>query len=485
MILTRVLEWVRQHGLVPAGSRVVAACSGGPDSLALVDLMQELQAELQFDLQVAHLDHGLRGEESLRDAAFVRDFCAKRRLPFYHGRVDVAAEVAKFGGSIEDTGRRLRYLYLRQVARQVGGALIATGHHRDDQAETVLLNLLRGSGTRGLGGMRPKQADVIRPLLCLSRAELESWCRLRNLSPQLDSSNLDTDFKRNRIRHELLPMLRERYNPSIVDTLCRTAGVLADEYEFVHAYAEEIYPDLVQTSLDGEQADSDRFAALPIALQRELIRCMVEKIQGHVRGCGFVQVERIRELFLHATGTHYLDLPAGLRAGRSYRKLSITAIAPQVSQPWQDCIELQCPGETAVQPLHQVVQCKLIDGPAPDFSGLAANVALFDPAALRLPLWLRCRRPGDRIRVLGSDGGKKIKDLLIDLKVPLAQRDAIPLIGDAEGVLWVVGYRRSDRGKVSGSMKSYIRVEVKPQTDGAGRIPDIASDWETGGIVRD
>ena len=486
MIRTRVFAWIRHHGLVPAGSSVVAACSGGPDSLALVDLMQGLQEELKFDLQVAHLDHGLRGEEALRDAAFVRDFCAERRLPFHQGRADVAAEVARSGGSIEETGRRLRYEYLRQVAHHAGGALIATGHHRDDQAETVLLNLLRGSGARGLGGMRPRQGDIIRPLLCLTRAEVETWCRERNLSPHTDSSNGDINYRRNRIRHELLPLLRDHYNPSMVDTLCRTADVFADEHQFIHAYAEKIFAELVQATDEGVHMESERFALLPAALQREIVRCMVEKLQGHVRGLGFLQVERIRELFLHSAGTHGLDLPGGLRAGRSYRELSITVKTPRRFSVWAGSADLQCPGETKVLPLDLTVHCRLVDGgPKLDFSGLMGNQAVFDRTAIRPPLWVRSRRPGDRIQTLGSTGGRKLKELFIDLKIPLEKRDQIPLIGDEEGILWVVGCRRSDRAKVSGDMKSYIMIAVDRLTDEAGMNSGGMTVGKTGGVFHD
>lgn len=463
MIQSQVLAWIRCYNLVPTNSLVVAACSGGPDSLALVDLLQALQTELDFTLQVAHLDHGLRGEAALADAAFVREFSAKRGLPFHCAHIDVAAETARCGGSIEETGRRLRYEYLREVARQNGAAVIATGHHRDDQAETVLLNFLRGSGPLGMSGMRPRQGDLIRPLLCLTRAQIENWCRQRGLSPRTDSSNHDVEFRRNSIRHELLPLLRERYNPSLVETLCRSAEVFAADHHFIQSNAENVFQKIVRVRPNGLAMDAEPFAALPTALQRELIRCMVENLQGHIRGLEFLQIERVRELFLHAAGTRSLDLSGGLRAERSYRKLFLGYNECKTWRPeknGKERIVLNYPGETWVAALGWRVQCRLVDDFPPEFSTLPVTQALFDPAALHPPLWIRTRQPGDRIHLLGSSGAKKLKELLIDQKIPAAKRDEIPLIGDEKGILWAVGLRRANRAKISRVTKPYLMIEV-------------------------
>ena len=462
MTRNRVLDWMRCHRLAPAGCRIVAACSGGPDSLALVDLLEDLKLELDITVHVAHFDHGLRGAASLDDANFVRDFCRARELPFHLGGADVAALAAKDGGSVEETGRNLRYEYLQQVAGAVGGALIATGHHRDDQAETVLLNFLRGSGVQGLRGMRPRRGALIRPLLCLSRGEVELWCRQRNLTPRTDASNFDVRYRRNRIRHELLPLLAAGYNPAIADTLARMAEVFAAEHEFVHTYVQTIFSELVREDAAGLSLDLSKFERLPAAVQRELIRCMNEQLRGPANGFGFAHVELVRELFLQSPGTRVLDLPGRVRASRSYRELRLERWSdpqPSVLPATVVCLEF---GVTELPALQLKVDCRLVEGQAPDFAGIADNQALFDPAALRFPLWLRFRRPGDRFQPLGSSGSRKLKELLIDLKIPAAKRDRVPLIGDAEGILWVVGYRRSERGKVAAGAKSWVRIEVEP-----------------------
>ncbi len=462
MIRNKVLEWIKQKALLPKNGRIVAACSGGPDSLALVDLLHELQDELHIHLCVAHLDHGLRGEASEQDAEFVRNFCVQRGLDCFSGKMDVADAARRCGGSLEETGRRLRYEYLRKVAREIGGAFIATGHHRDDQAETVLLNIIRGSGARGLGGIRPRQNDIIRPLLCLNREEIHQWCQKRDLHPRFDASNDNTDFRRNRIRHELIPLLCRQYNPALVDTLCRTADVLQAEHEFIQEHANQLLSEMVEESAEGFRLKSKEFLSLAAAVQRAIIRSLLEKLQGDVLGIGFVHVEQIRELFAKSRGTKYLNLPGRIVARQCYQDLYIGQRAEKESPFVPECVELQCPGETRLPALGLLVRCTVDVGPLPSLTEMTPMRAVFDRAFVKMPLKLRCRRPGDRFRALGAPGEKKLKKLLIDLKVPVEKRSRILLICDEDGILLVGGCCRSERAKVSNTTKSYIIIEVMP-----------------------
>ena len=466
MIRSRVREWVMRHDLLPAGVNIVAACSGGPDSLALVDLLADLCSETGSRLVVAHVDHGLRGEESRQDAMFVRRFCAERKLPLFCGQVDVNGEIRQRGGSLEEAARRLRYEYLRQVAAQVGGARIATGHHRDDQAETLLLNLLRGSGSRGLGAMRPQQGDVIRPLLCLTREEIESYCRQQDLQPRLDSSNRDTDFRRNRIRHELIPWLRRNFNPELTETLCRTAEILAAEQSFLQDYAAERLLDCAVETDRGYRLDARIFAGLPEAVQRSMIRNLLENLRGDARGIGFVHVEQIRHLFLRGRGTGRVKLPGRLQARTCYRELYIETLAdsgqnsPAAAKVPAVPAPLACPGDTVLPELGITLRCAVHPGNGVLPPELGPNRAAFDRAQLREPLIVRRRQPGDLFRPLGAPGVRKLKELLIDLKIPCEQRDAVPLICDAAGILWVAGQRRSERAAWSADTREYIMLEM-------------------------
>lgn len=220
-MLNTVRKWIERHKLVGRGDVILAACSGGPDSVALVHLLAGLRQEYGFSLAAAHVNHLLRGAESDADAVFVADFCGRLGLPLYQGSVDVRAFMSETGRSLEDAARVLRYRFLRETARGLGGAKIATGHHRDDQAETVLLNLFRGAGGAGLAGIHPAANGVIRPLLSVSRAGIEAYCRDNKLGFRTDSTNLETDYQRNYLRRELMPVLARRFNANIAATLCQ------------------------------------------------------------------------------------------------------------------------------------------------------------------------------------------------------------------------------------------------------------------------
>ncbi len=467
MIRAKVREWVGLHALLPQGGNIVAACSGGPDSLALVDLLAGFRRELDFGLVVAHFDHGLRGEESSRDADFVRSFCSVRGLPFFGGCADVSEEVRNIGGSIEEVSRRLRYEFLRQVAKEIGGALIATGHQRDDQAETLLLNLVRGSGPRGLGAMRPRQGDIVRPLLCLTRSETEAYCREQELQPRNDSSNSDVDFRRNRVRHELAPLLRQRFNPGLTETLCRTAEILADGHDFLRGYVEEQLPIWAVRLENGYRLDTLLFSQLHVAVQRELLLNLLEKMRGDVRGISFGHVEQIRELFLKERGEKRIDLPGQWQARKSYRELWIERATLSITPEVQECpvdhektVQLSCPGETNLSDFGVIFRCSRHSGELPSPDVLGTHRVAFDFASLRFPLVVRRRCPGDQFRSLGASGGRKLKKLLIDLKIPVAQRDTVPLVCDGNGILWVAGLRRSERGRLSSETRDYIVIEL-------------------------
>ena len=467
MIRAKVRAWVERYALLPQDGNIVAACSGGPDSLALVAMLDELRHELHFSLFVAHFDHGLRGEASTQDAAFVRHFCTERGLPFFCGDADVRTEALFCGGSIEEVARRLRYNFLFRIAEEVGGALVATGHHRDDQAETVLLNLVRGSGGRGLGAMRPQRDHIIHPFLCLTHAEIETYCREQRLQPRQDDSNSDVEFRRNRVRHELLPFLKRRFSGAVTDTLCRTADILAEEQDFLRSHVERHLPEWAVCGKNGYHLNLGVFSQLHVAVQRTLILNLLEKLRGEAFGISFTHVEQVRTLFLQAEGSRRIDLPGKCQARKSYQDLFVEW-TPSGSQSADkkfrgnnaQVITLSCPGETRLTEFGVVLRCKVCADPLPFSERLGPTRVAFDREALSLPLTVRRRLPGDRLHLLGASGSSKLKKVLIDLKIPAEQREMVPIVCDSAGILWVAGYRRSERARLSATTRDYIVIEI-------------------------
>jgi len=457
-MLEKVKEWVDRQRLFRPGIKVLAACSGGPDSLALVHVLQRLKDEYCFSLVVAHVNHMFR-PEAAQEAEFVAEFSAGLGLSCHVTAIDVASYCKAHKMSSQEAGRLLRYQYLRQVAASLGGALIATGHHRDDQVETVLINLLRGAGSSGLRGMRPSNGGIIRPLLPVSRLDIEAYCTAHSLNPCQDSSNFKSDYLRNRVRLHLLPSLETGYNPAIRQALWRLSELAGDEHDYIYCEAAKLWGTVILD--DGCKAviDSRALAELHRAMQRECVRQVIEKKRGSLTGISFSHVEKIISMAISGAVGAQMLLPGGLVACKTYKALTLTMAAhcAELDSGKLDVApsEIEVPGRTTVNGV--TILAEIITAAPRQQEGITA---LFDLDKLRLPLTVRARRPGDRFRPLGLGGSKKLKDFFIDTKVPLSERNSIPVISDQQEIVWVAGYRQSEHGRMSGSTKKILQLTI-------------------------
>lgn len=456
-MLDIVKGWIASSDLIRPGSRILAACSGGPDSLALVHMLNSLKEEYPFSLAVAHVNHMFR-PEAAEEAEYVAAFSAGLGLACHVTSIHVAAYAAANKLSSQQASRLLRYQYLRSVAADWGGAQIATGHHRDDQVETVLINLLRGAGSGGLRGMQPENGDIIRPLLAVSRRDIEAYCRDQGLQPRYDSSNYKTDYLRNRVRLKLLPTLEADYNPAIRDALWRLSELAGDEHEYLSQEAAKLWG-TVAVAGDKVAIDGKALAGLHKALQRELIRQAIEKKRGALTGISYSHVEKLLLMALTGTVGSVLTLPGGLTAKKTYTGLELYGSAAGLKQaPFLQGFkpaEVAVPGVTAVHGMEILAEM-ITSSP----SGQGRNIAVFDFEQLRLPLVVRTRQPGDRFRPLGLGGSKKLKEFFIDNKIPEAERDCVPLITDQQEIIWVAGWRQSEHGKVSDNTQKKLQLSI-------------------------
>ena len=459
MFLECVRQWISQHKLIASGDKVLTACSGGPDSLALLDVLHRLSGELDFVLAVAHVNHGLRGAESDADAEFVAAFSRSQGLPFFVGELELGSKGKPAGLSPEEAARVGRYEFLRRTADEWGGALIATGHHQDDQAETFLLHLLRGSGSRGLGGIRPAAGGIVRPLLGMSRADIEAYCKERLLQPRQDSSNFKTDFLRNSIRLELLPQLARTYNPSIARTLVRTAGILSDESDFIRQAASAAFRGVVNGDAPKFQILVERFAAEHPAVRRDILLQLLEKLKGDLKGIQSVHVEGLMALIIGGETGKQLSLPASIQAKKSYGTV-VVGIFFAEKKTFPGSVELNFPGITRLDSWGiEIALSERPVLPVEEFSG--RERAIFDRTGLTPPFFVRARQDGDRFQPFGVSGQQKLKQFLIDKKIPRDLREAIPLLCDQQGIIWVVGYRQTERGRISATTRNCIVMEVR------------------------
>ena len=439
------------------GEKIVVGVSGGPDSLALLYVLFHLQDELDFTLHVAHLDHKFRGAESAADADFVKEQSRKLSIAFTIETIGVPNIIRLNKLSSEDGARQVRYQFYDRVAKKVGAAKVALGHNADDQAETMLMRLFRGSGSQGLSGI-PKMRDgkYIRPLLSSSREEIEKFLSDLGLSPRQDSSNQKPIYLRNKIRLELLPLLEAEYNPNIKNVLCRTAEILRSESELLDRIAEETLsaclitcnPSIVEISIDNFQEQH-------LAIQRRILRFCITNVAGDICDVHFERIESILALISNNKPNCTLILPNNVEVIKSYDELIIrqTKLDDEFSAFEY---ELNVPGITELPELKSIIVTKLNENCIVESQNQFQEV--FDFEKVKQPLWVRNRRSGDRFHPLGMSGEKKLKNFFIDAKVPKNLRDQIPILVSGDEIIWIVGYRMSDRFKITNSTRQKLAV---------------------------
>lgn len=466
-IIRRVRDTISRCRLLECGDRVVVAVSGGPDSLCLLDILFALREELRTELIVAHFDHGLRPDEDQEETRFVKSLTESLSLPFETKKGDLGTGV----GSLEERARGERYRFLEEVRKHYSAQRIALGHQRNDQAETVLMRLLRGSGTAGLSGIPPIRDSkiIIRPLLDLSRSEIESYLRKRGISHKTDSSNLDTRFLRNRIRLDLMPYL-EAYQPRVVDTLARTADMLRTDSDYLEAVSREWLEERILTERDVK-VDVKALSSLHEAVRKRVIRLCLCRVGGDLHGVTLHHVNAVDRLASGPRPQGEICLPKGLVVRRIYDRLLFEQPAPEEISDYLHVLD--GPGRFVFDSPACVLLMEERSGGLAAVKNASPWTAYFDSEQISYPLVLRNFRPGDRFIPLGMDGHKKVKDFFVDLKIPLRLRKSLPLLARGEDILWVCGLRIDDRVKVSRHSEKIVRVAFLELTG----LGDVDGTW--------
>jgi tRNA(Ile)-lysidine synthase len=466
----RVLHFIRQHNLVIDKAPLVVAVSGGADSICLLHVLLELREELGVELHIAHLDHQLRGAESRADARYVANMARRLGVPATIERRDVRCHHATRGASLEETAREIRYTFLTEVARSVGTDRVVTGHTLDDHAETVLMHLIRGTGVSGLRGLQPVNSwqtgagilTIARPLLEVNRDETSVYCRHRQLRPRLDISNVSLAPLRNRIRHQLLPLLAD-YNPQIVDALVRTSRIAGDDLHLLDELAAQSWCGVVQQQADTFIFTKTGFLGLPVSLQRSLLRRAIGELLGSPKD---IEARHIEEVLLGLTlppGSS-LNLPGGLLFSVGYDRYLVGTDQSELCPfpALTGLYTLKIPGETLIP--GWCIEASIIP-PAEmekEYDDFTAYLRL---GKVGDGVIVRSRRRGDRFKPLGMDHMKKLGEFMIDAKIPRAWRKRVPIVCSPRQVMWVVGWRIDDRLKVKDSIEEVLRLRFKLLAD--------------------
>ena len=474
VMLGKVKKVIEKYHMISSGCRVLVAVSGGPDSVALLAILHKLAPELGVRLVVAHLNHCLRPEAD-DEEQFVRELCLSMELQMESARADIL-ELSRFQGkSVEDTARAVRYSFLDQAADRVSADRIALGHHLHDQAETVLMNLLRGSGQEGLKGMQPvRDRRYIRPLLYSSRSEIRAFLTGEGLSFVVDHSNEDLGYLRNRIRHQLLPLLESQYKTGIDKTLARTAEIIGRENDFMEEQVRRILADWrISDSTNDVCLDISKLRALHEALTRRIIKVILERFSPDEKGVFHTHIQAVIDLAFLGKPSGRLHLPFAVEAKRDYGRLILRR--RERSGPGDNyCYPVTVPGRIHIPEAKMVLEFSVIDGGHPEITELMrekgeavpecavgsqqAGHVYLDYERLTFPLKIRSILPGDRMQPLGMEGTKKVKAIFIDKKVSREDRHRIPLLAGADGILWVAGLCLNESVRITAGTRQVLKV---------------------------
>lgn len=477
----RALETIRRHGLARPGDRVLVGVSGGADSVALCLLLRELERDGMLTVAgIAHLNHQLRGAEADEDEVFCAALAARLGVPFVAERIDVAALARAGKRSIEDAARVARYSFFERAADALSADVIAVAHTKEDQAETFLLRLLRGAGTRGLASIQPRAGRVIRPLLDVERAALRQYLAALGEPFREDATNADVAIPRNRVRHELIPYLESHFSPGVTDVLARDAALARQDEQFLRDQAIELAARIVLTDVAAVTLDADGLRHAPRALSSRVAQAALQRLAGP-KSINFDHVERLLALALQekpggAGQGGAVSLPGqyALRTGNTIvlrpalSRVEGAGRGPGTMHANSFVFSLSIPGEVELRPQGVTVQAEL-SAPGADggrlksgkWAGRGAEVGVAADT-LQLPLAVRSRRPGDRFRPLGAPGRRKLQDFLVDRKVARAERDSLPLVVDGrDRIVWVVGQSVAEDFRVTDPSQGVLLLKVR------------------------
>lgn len=436
--------------------KLLLAVSGGPDSMAMLFAMKNLSETMGFKLFIAHVNHGVRGELALRDQMFVEKIAKEINIPFYTKNVDMVAYGKELGISSEDAGRLLRYGFFREVLSSLGGGYICVAHNKNDQAETVLLRILRGTGVEGLKAMELISGEIIRPLINVERTEIEDYIRDNKIETMLDHTNLQAIYSRNKVRLELIPYIQENFNPKIIDSLCRLSEIASWEMEIINKVVEKKFNLLVKNiSSNSIIFKGDEFLSEDDSIKRKLIRRGIYHILGHLNGIQEVNVGTVLDLFNNGITGKAIHLPNNLMARISYNDYVIKTRKEEAKDP--NIYKLHM-GINRIEKLNMIVEISNVGEKDINFSD--KSIKYFNKDMIHGDISIRFRADGDRFVPFGGRGTKKIKDYFIDKKIPKDKRDMTPIIVDEEKILWIVGLSIDDRVRVIDQC-NVLRIEVK------------------------
>ena len=479
--MKRIEKFIQKYHMLTCGDRVIAGVSGGADSVCLFLVLLELREKIGFDLITVHVHHGIRGEAADQDQQFVEALCEQHRIPLEIFRVNLESIAKKRKQSLEEAGRMVRREAFDSVCKKYGGNKIALAHHQNDNAETLLWNLSRGTGLDGLGGIRPVNGKFIRPLLCMNRKEIEEYLAKRKQSYCIDETNAETDYTRNKLRHLVLPILEEQVNSAAVRHMNETMEQIWELQEYMQEQVEAAYQECVQEHFEKAcwiQIQQKSFETFSELIKKMVIRKGMEQVGGKKRDLSHKHVDVMMELMNKQVG-RTLDLPYEMHAKRNYegvrleKQRTYSSGEEKKAGIIQECMaELNIPGETILADRNLKLRWKILEKPKNlSIKDIPQKIYTkwFDYGIIKSSLYIRTRQAGDTIVIDEKGHQKKLKNWFVDEKIPKEVRDSQLLLAENNEILWVLGHRMSQAYQVKQSTKWILQIEVETYKSDGGK----------------
>lgn len=459
MIFEKVLSTINKHELIQKGDKIVVGLSGGPDSVCLLHILSRLKEELDLEIYAAHLNHQIRGIEAQKDAFYISKLCEEMGITFFIKSINVPEYCEKNGVSIEEGARKLRYEMFYEIKNNTRANKIAIGHNLNDQAETILMRMMRGTGLQGLKGIEYiRDGVIIRPILDIERNDIEEYCKQNKLNPRIDKTNLESIYTRNKIRLELIPYMKDNFNSNIIESIVRMGNSLRSDNDYIESEALIKFKEVSNIKSDSVEINLKPYINLHNSMKVRILRNSIKHILGDTNFIDQRHIDDIIELEDESKIDKVINLPRGIYVYRKKNSIILTN-KEIVIQEIEFCYNIPSNGFIKVKEIGTIIETQVVSINKYKRSKSDKSCNWFDFNKIKGGIVVRNRRSGDKIKLSG--GSKKIKDLFIDIKIPKEDRCKVPVIADDQGILSVGNFRNSENYKIDEETKEVLKVSFK------------------------
>ena len=459
MVFEKVLSTINKYNLIESGDKIVIGISGGPDSVCLLHILNRLKEKLDIEIYAAHLNHQIRGIEAQKDALYVSNMCDEMGITCFLKSIDVPKYCKDNSLSIEEGARKLRYEMFDEIKQKTKSNKIAVGHNLNDQAETILMRVMRGTGLQGLRGIEySRENGIIRPLLDIERNDIEKYCEVHNLNPRIDESNLQNIYTRNKIRLELIPYMMDNFNTNLIESIVRMSNSLRSDSEYIESQSEAKFKDICKFTSDTVNIRIDDFSKLHNAIKVRILRKGIKHILGDTNFIDQKHIEDIMEFENESKINKMLTIPRGVFVYRKKDCIILTT-TEIINEEIEFSYNIPTNGFVKIKELKTIIETQTMSKDRYKNAKLDKMSRGFDLNKIKGGIVVRSRQQGDKIKLVG--GTKKIKDLFIDLKIPREERCKVPIISDEQGILQVGEYKSSENYKIDENTKEVLKVSFK------------------------